>query len=199
MNMRINFLIILIFGLLRIDSGNAQLKDTIKGKVISSISFKRPKGNIYIIEKWNSNGTMADSLGNFTLIPLKEKSNYPIEISIGNYPKLEYVYKSDWTKRKNPKSIVIQGKCEITKETAKKDWKKEKAKLYIIGGIVPIENTRKDIKFERKFKVEYYDLGCNGKIYECLEDYNQYIFKLLDIKFNYKWRNLVRNDVVGIK
>ena len=84
-------LLLIIFSLLKIDFGFSQ-NNTIKGKVVSSISLKKPNGEIYIIEKGTTNGTLADSLGFFTLIPLKEKNNYFLEITVGSYDKLDYEY-----------------------------------------------------------------------------------------------------------
>jgi len=189
---------LIILSLLKTDFGYSQ-NDTIKGKVVSSISFKKPNGNIYILEKGTTNGTIADSLGFFTLITKKDRINYILEISVGNYDKLEYDYKSEWTKRKKPKSIVVSGKCKINKKKAKQDWKNGEAKLYLFGGIAPIENSKKDEKFERKFKVKYLDFGCDAEIYECISEYNEYIFKILDIKFGQKMRKLIRKDIVGFK
>jgi len=186
------------YSLLTTDFGYSQ-NDPIKGKVVSSISLKNPNENIYILEKGTTNGTIADSLGFFILIPEKEKTNYILEISVGNYDKLEYNYKFEWTKREKPKSIVVSGKCKINKNKAKQDWKNGEAKLYLFGGIAPIENSIKDNKFERKFKVQYIDFGCDTEIYECISEYNKYIFKNLDIKFGQKMRKLIRKDIIGFK
>jgi hypothetical protein len=191
-------LLLIIFSLLKIDFGFSQ-NNSIKGKVVSSISLKKPNVEIYIIEKGTTNGTLADSLGFFTLIPLKEKNNYSLEISVGSYDKLEYEYESEWTNWKKPKSIVVSGKCEINREKAKLDWKNGVAKLYLFGGIVPIGYSKKDDKFERKYKVKYQDFGCDTEIYECISEYNEYIFNILDIKFGEKMRKMIRKDIVGFK
>ena len=193
------FVIIFIFlAFLKAEFSYSQ-SDTIKGKIFSSISLKKPKGNIYIFEKGTTNETIADSLGFFILIPKTKKDVYFLEISTGNYPNIIYEYKSLWSKRKNPKSIVIKGECEIDKEKAKKDWKNGTPKLYLNSGTVPIANSRKDKKFERRFKVEYFELGCEAKIHECISEYNEYIIKILDIKYGEKWRKMKRNEIVGIK
>ena len=62
------------------------------------------------------------------------------------------------------------------------------------SGIAPIANTKKDEKFERKYKVEYVELGCEGKIYECVTEYNFYIIKILDIQYQRKWRKTKRKE-----
>ncbi len=193
------FLLTISFYLFLPQDGFSQVLDTIKGRIISSITMKRPIGEIYVLEKWTPNGVMADSLGNFYLIPLKEKSEYILQIMAGNYDMLEYKYKSEWSKRKNLKSIVVNGNCEINKRKALADLRKNELKLYIFGGIAPIGNTRKDSRFEKKFKIKYWDFGCEAKIQDCILDYNNRVFKFLDIKYGNKWRKMIREDVVGFK
>ncbi|WP_155810414.1 hypothetical protein [Polaribacter sp. Hel_I_88] len=161
--------------------------------------MKKPKGEIYVFEKGTSNGTIANDLGEFNLITKTKKESHFLEISVGNYPNLIYEYKTIWNKRKKPKSIVINGKCEITKEQARKDWKNGTPKLYLNSRIAPIENTKKDEKFERKYNVEYVELGCEGKIYECVTEYNFYIIKILDIQYQRKWRQTKRKEIVGME
>ena len=197
--MKIKFIIILLFlAFIKVEFSYSQ-KDTIKGKIFSFVNRKKPKGEIYIYEKGTSNGTIADSSGFFTLVPKTKNESYFLEISVGNYPNTIYEYKSLWNKRKNPKSIVIQGKCEINKEKAKKDWKNGTPKLYLSSGIAPVGNSKKDNKFEKKYKVKYVELGCERKIYECISEYNFYMIKILDIQYERKWRKMKREEIVGIE
>jgi hypothetical protein len=197
--MKIKFVIIfIILAFLKAEYSHSQ-NDTIKGKIFSSVSMKKPKGEIYVFEKGTSNGTIANDLGEFNLITKTKKESHLLEISVGNYPNLIYEYKTIWNKRKKPKSIVIDGKCEINKEQARKDWKNGTPKLYLNSGIAPIANTKKDEKFERKYKVEYVELGCEGKIYECVTEYNFYIIKILDIQYQRKWRKTKRKEIVGME
>ena len=197
--MKIKFVIIFTFlAFLKAEFSHSQ-NDTIKGKIFSSVNMKKPKGDIYIFEKGTSNGIIADSLGMFNLIPKTKKESYFLEISVGNYPNIIYEYKSFWSKRKKPKSIVIEGKCEINKEKARKDWKNGTPKLYLNSGIAPVANSRKDERFEKKYKVKYVELGCEGKIYECISEYNFYIIKILDIEYQRKWRKTKREGIVGIE
>ena len=111
---------------------------------------------------------------------------------------MEYEYRSEWSKRKKPKSIVINAECDIDKNKAAKDSKNKDLKLYIFGGIVPIMNSKKDLRFEKRFKLEYWDFGDEAKITECILSYNEWVFRYLDIKYGAVWRKKVRNDVVGI-
>ena len=197
--MKIKFVIIILFlAFIKVEFSYSQ-KDTIRGKIFSSISMKKPKGEIYIFEKGTTNGIIADSLGSFSFIPKAKKESYFLEISAGNYPNIIYEYKSLWSKRKNPKSIVIEGKCEINKEKAVKDWRNGTPKLYLSSGIAPVGNSKKDNKFEKKYKVKYVELGCEGKIYECISEYNFYIIKILDIEYQGKWRKTKREQIVGIE
>lgn len=196
--MKAKYVILILFlAFLKVEFSYSQ-NDTIRGKIFSSINMKKPKGEIYIFEKGTSNIVTADSLGIFKLIPTVKRENYILEILAENYPNTIYEYKSSWSKRKKPKSIVVQAKCEINKEKARKDWKNGTPKLYLSSGISPIANSKKDEKFEKMFKVKYFELGCDAKIYECVSEYNQYIIKILDIQFGAKWRKLKRPEIVGI-
>lgn len=197
--MKIKLLIFfLFFAFLKAEITHSQ-NDTIRGKIFSSVNRKIPKGEIYIFEKGTSNGTIANKNGEFSLIPKTNKEIYELEISVGNYPKLTYEYKAIWNKRKKPKSIVVIGQCEINREKARRDWKNGTPKLYINSGIAPVENSRKDKRFEKKYKVEYVELGCEAKIYECICEYNFYIIKILDIQYQREWRKTKREEIVGME
>lgn len=183
-------LLILVSGLTQ-----AQVLDTIHGRILSSVTWHAPKGNIYVVEKGTTNGAIADSLGVFKLVALKNKVEYALEISAGNYEKLEYLYKAEWTKRTKPKSIVVNAQCTIN--SVSQDYKAGGHKLYLIGGIAPIANSKSDKRFEKRFKLKYHDFGCTPIVYECAEKYNRLVFRLLDIKYDGKWRKKVRKDVIG--
>ena len=45
--------------------------------------------------------------------------------------------------------------------------------------------------------MKYQDFGCDTEIYECISEYNEYIFNILDIKFGEKMRKMIRKDIVG--
>ena len=188
--------LLLIFILLTSEIALSQTQDTIRGRVISSVTRYEPNGTVYVTEKGTSNGTIADSLGVFELIPLMDKETYNLEISAGYYEKLDYEFKSEWTKRTKPKSIVVSADCDL--KSVGKDWKKNGLKLYLMGGIAPIANSKSDKRFERKFRVKYYDFGCDAVVYECVEKYNRRTIRLLDLRYNGKWRKKVRKDVIGL-
>jgi len=176
----------------------AQVKDTIHGRIISSITKKVPHGEIYILEKGTSNETIADSTGVFKLVPIKNKDEYLLNISVGAYETLTYNYNSEWTKRSKPKSIVVSADCSIF-ESLIGSGENRGLKLYIIGGIAPIANTKSDKRFEKKYKVKYYDFGCEPQVYECIKKYNERVFEVLNRLHGGDWRKKVRRDVVGLK
>jgi len=191
-------LLILFLAFINTEYSSSQ-NDTIRGKIISSINMKKPIGDIYIFEKGTTNGTIADSLGIFTLVSKSQKEIYVLEISVGNYSNKTYKYKSSWSKRKKTKSIVINAECKINKEKARKDWQSGTPKLYINSGIAPVENSIEDKIFEKKYNIEYVELGCEAKIYECVTEYNFYIIKVLDIKYKREWRKTKREEIVGVE
>ena len=175
----------------------SQTQDTIRGRVISSVTKYEPKGTVYVIEKGTTNGTIADSLGRFELVPIKDKEKYNLEISAGYYEKLDYEYLSEWTKRTKPKSIVVSASCDL--DSVMQDWRKTEIKLYLIGSIVPIANSKSDNRFEKKYKMKYFDFGCEPlEVYECIEKYNKRAIMFLDLKYKGKWRKKVRKDVIGL-
>jgi len=194
--MKVKFLFILLF--IASEFMSAQVLDTIHGRIISSVTKEVPDGVIYIMEKGTSNGTLADSSGIFKLVPIKDKKEYILEISVGAYETLTYHYKSEWTERSRPKSIILSADCKML-ESHFNTSENKGLKLYIIGGIAPVANTKFDRRFEKKYKIRYYDFGCEPIVYECIEKNNERVFEVLDRLHGNKWRKEVRNDVVGYK
>lgn len=190
------FNLLIIFTVLISKVAVSQVQDTIRGRVISSITKYEPNGTVYVIEKGTTNGTIADSLGVFELVPLMDKEKYVLEITAGYYEKLEYEYKSEWTKRTKPKSIVVSADCDL--DNVAKDMRKTGFKLYLMGGIAPIANSKSDNRFEKRYKVKYYDFGCDAVVYECVEKYNKRTIMFMDLKYDGKWRRKVRQDVIGL-
>jgi len=72
----------------------------------------------------------------------------------------------------------------------------KKTKLLLIGGEAPIIYSSQR-KFERKYKVRYYDFGCLAPYKQCVISYNETIFDYLNKKYGVKWRIEIRNDVIG--
>lgn len=78
------------------------------------------------------------------------------------------------------------------------DIQERKAKLYIIGGIAPI-NYDDQSQFEELFGIKYFVSCCDVTFEECMTKYNLTIFEELDRKFGKSWRKEVRKDVLGFK
>lgn len=170
----------------------------IKGKIVSSITRLRPIGEIDIRIKGTYEFYTADEDGLFILYPKKEQEEYILVINAGTHDELEYHYYSEWRRRKHPKSIVVYSNIDVSKTTATQDFKKGQLQLYIQGGIAPIANSKRDNKFEKKYKITYTDFGCELKTIDALTDYNRRAFFLLDLKYGQKWRKKVRKDVIGL-
>jgi hypothetical protein len=95
--------------------------------------------------------------------------------------------------------FTLKATCSFDKERAENDIKISEIKVLLIGGIAPIANSKQDNRFEKKYRVKYYDFGCIADNYDCIEDYNKVIFKYLDSNFGKTWRKTIRNDVIGLR
>jgi hypothetical protein len=181
-----------------VSSSFAQEILPIKGRIVSSVTRFRPMGQIEIRFKGTYDIHTADKEGNFLLYPKKEREKYTLIINAGTHQELEYTYLSEWRKRSRPKSIVVYSNFDVSKKTARQDFKKGNLKLFIQGGIAPIANRKEDDKFEKKYKISYVDFGCDLKTIEALLDYNKRAFFFLDMTYGKKWRKRVRKDVKGL-
>jgi hypothetical protein len=99
----------------------------------------------------------------------------------------------------NDLSLVIKSNCPVNRIIAENDIKNGKIKLLLVGSVAPIANSKHDLLFQDKYKVFYYDYGCDAPAHECITQYNEKIFNYLDSKFDKQWRNEVRKDVIGLK
>ncbi|MDP3150097.1 MAG: carboxypeptidase-like regulatory domain-containing protein [Ignavibacteria bacterium] len=191
-------LVLLIFFIsIALFGQNANTKLILEGKVISKINNEPVQGcNVFI--KNTQMGTMADSLGNFIFYNLNKNGQYIISVSASGYPmKDTSIYLAEGT----PKTITIflNTDCIYDSTKAVEDLKNGKAKLLIAGGIAPMANSKEDLEFEAKYKVQYYDFGCTPPAYECISQYNKIIFEYLNNKYQNEWLRFVRKDVIGLK
>jgi hypothetical protein len=85
-----------------------------------------------------------------------------------------------------------------SKRQALNDIKAGKARLLVQGGIAPIYYPT-DKTFRETYKIGYEIFGCvaPGPI-ECLQEYNETIFKHLSGTYGNDWKNEVRKDVIGL-
>lgn len=169
----------------------------IKARVVSEITGYRPIGpiDIYLEEGWQH--ITADEKGHFQITPKQKKNVYKLTIYAGSHKVRTYEYKLEWTKRKHPKSIVVFSSIKASKEIAMKDFRKGELKLYIMGGIAPTANSKKDKRIEKKYNFTYYDLGCEAATEEAVLEYNERAIMILRLKHGQKWVKHVRKDIVG--
>lgn len=70
--------------------------------------------------------------------------------------------------------------------------------LILKSGISPVVYSG-DSAFCKKFGVVYWEEGCTGPKYTCMEAYNKQVFEHLTALHQKTWRRTVRPDVVGYK
>lgn len=179
-------------------SSTAQVSDTIYGRVFSSITKERPAGDILITEKGTGRTILADSLGEFKLVPKVKKDAYILVIMAGYHDLLEYQYEAEWAKRAGPKSIVVRTVCN--EEQATLDWKKKDVKPIIWYGFGRMDRdiSQDDKRFEKKYKVKYVDLNIIRIPIECAERFNRGVFIELDLKHGVSWRKKINSSVIGV-
>lgn len=189
-------LFLLLFLSNLIHSQNASNDFSISGnvKVLVKNEYVTPK-NVFIVLSPGNQTAVVDSLGNYKLDHLKSGHYIIKELSYNKTPKeynIELIDKSieDF-------NLTIIADCEVNQEIAEIDIKFNKPRLLIIGGIAPVIYKNQE-KFQKKYKIEYFDFGCVSPDEECIKLYNKFIFKYLDTKFGQKWRKEVRKDVVGL-
>jgi len=192
-----NQIIILLCIILSVFNGLAQVTDTIYGRVFSSITKERPAGDILITEKGTGRIILADSLGEFKLVPKVKKETYKLLIIAGYHDLLEYDYKSEWTQRSGPESIVVWAVCN--KEEFAKNLKKKDVKPIIWYGFGRMDRdlSQEDKRFEKKYKVNYVDLNIIRIPIECAERFNRGVFLELDLKHGVSWRKKINYSVIG--
>lgn len=174
--------------------GISYAQTEIIGKVISGISGEVPISEIYVKELITKQPlTMTDSLGNFRIEYLEPNKSYVIEISAFGYGNQKFDVKT----KSGINNVIfeLKAECGYSAERAESDWKNGKASLLLIGSIAPIANSPADKRFEKKYGIRYYDFGCTPPISECIKEYNERIFELMDKKYGMEWRKKVRSDV----
>ena len=174
----------------------------ISGSVKSDITDSIPIWNSYIeitnIDKpVNERMTMTDSLGLFELKGLKLNETYHLKVSTPGYEDQVFEVKTADSIIKI--TLRIKGDCYYSKDQAESDWKNGQGKLLIFGSIAPIANSPGDKKFEKTYKIRYFDFGDSPPAQECIRIYNERIFALMDKEFGVSWRKMVRKDVEYLK
>ena len=189
---KILLLTTLFFG---IGLSSAQVR--FEGKLISAkTKLELPKWILVKIVETNESA-LTDSTGCFTFSNLDKNRHYTLE-SISTLDvdpfKFEFETENDSLVKR---TFEVKTNCGFDDETAKIDWGNKKAKLYIIGSIAPIKNSKADEKFEKKYKIKYHDFGCTPSVpTQCIIEYNREILSLLQKEYGEKWKSKIRNDVV---
>ena len=166
----------------------------IRGTVLSELTAMKPDADIYIeVLQSRHPGTIADSLGKFRLEYLEPNKEYLLKISAFGFPTQEFEVVTS-TGIAN-ELFLLKAECEFDAEKADSDWQNRTPKLLLFGSIAPVANTKADQRFEKKYKIKYYDFGCTPPAMDCLKLYNERIFELMDEKYGKEWRKKVRPDV----
>jgi len=139
---------------------------------------------------------VTDTNGNFTFSNLMV-GKYKLEVSGFGHESLDTLITLT-DKSVESLNLIMIADCEINKTIAERDIDKNKPRLLLASGIVPTVYNNQH-KFERKYKVSYYEYGCVAPAHECMVQYNRIIFEYLDKKFGKDWRKDVREDIVGYK
>jgi hypothetical protein len=137
----------------------------------------------------------ADSLGNFTLENLGFNKSYSFEIHSMDYGSFKFNFTTT-NEKVLTKIFELIPNCEYNAETAKSDWTNKKPKLLLFGSLAPRLNSKADLKFEKKYNIEYYEFGCTPPPLECAAEYNKTISEFLDNEFGVEWRKYVRKDIL---
>ena len=172
---------------------NAQVK--LEGKIISAKTKLNPSEEIVITVKETKEIVFTDSLGNFTLSKLDKNRRYSIELTSFLYGKVNIEFETQ-SNNQIQKTFEVDANCDFDSETARSEWKNKTAKLYLIGSIAPIANSKNDKKFEKKYNLKYFDFGCTPAPLECIIEYNKQILRLMEMEYGEKWKKEIRKDVV---
>lgn len=188
------------FLILLVSFANAQKLDSfeVSGTVVSLNSNEPiPFATIMLTR---TQGYMSDSAGNFKIKNLG-KGQHILHFSAAGFQQKDttvFISENDINNFK----LFVQTDCTGTPhfnlERAQQDIEAGKPKLLLIGSIAPMHYKSQD-KFEKKYKVYYFDFGCTPDFNECILEYNRMVFAYLDKKYGNKWRKEARTDIIGFK
>ncbi len=139
---------------------------------------------------------ISDSLGKFNFDNLKS-GKYNLKVMGLGYQNVDTLISLE-NKSIQDINLLLIADCEVNKEIAEQDIRKKKPKLLLVGSIAPVIYPDQN-KFEKKYKIEYYDFGCVSPANECILQYNERIFEYMDEKYGKSWRKEVRKDVIGFR
>ena len=162
----------------------------IKGKVLLQSSHEPQEYcNVFLKNTPMGVDTYIDGTFEFKNLNLPE---YILVYSIVGYTTQDTLIKKSDTVHEYV--LYLSTDCYYSEKQALKDIEDKQPKLLMAGGIAPVVYSE-DEDFENKYGVKYYDFGCTPPPKECMEEYNETIFKYLDKKYGSRWRKEVRKDV----
>jgi len=88
--------------------------------------------------------------------------------------------------------------CAAATSLAERDVRANTPFLILSSGEAPVMFTT-DAAFEKRFKAEYYEMGCIAPPAACALAYNCRIFDYLQATYGKTWQRQVRKDVIGLK
>lgn len=170
-------------------------QNTIKGKLITSESFKEQFPVMLVSVDGFSEKSPIDKKGLFELPIEKQQTEYLLNFFINDSLVKKYTYKNEWSRRKRPKSISLSGTCFVTNKTASQDWKNKNAKLYVLQ---QNKLSPHHIKLQKKYGFSYLLINKNNYInYDCFITYNHRIIKNLILSKDIFFKDLNQN-IVGL-
>jgi hypothetical protein len=176
---------------------NAQDSDylSISGRVRLLAGFELTTPiQAYVIIKSVNKFAITDTLGQFRIDSLLQ-GTYKLSIQGLGYQNTDTIIKI--IKSINDLELLTIVKCEINKDIAQQDIKKNKPRLLLSSGIVPVIYSDQ-VNFEKKYGVIFFDYGDITPPLECIQQYNKEIFAYLDYKFGKIWRREVSKDLIGL-
>lgn len=190
--------VIILFLLLITIASFSQTKDTIRGKLFFSHSFYNKFSLIIVKESDTKMPVVLNKNGEFELIPKVNKKYYDLVFSYKGNTFRKFKFKQEWTKRKRPKSISLNEKCNASKQTALADMRNEEVKFYIFDrNFSKSKRTNKDKRVAKRYNFEYISLK-RIEQFDCYLNYNEQILRLLPLKVGNKFIDELNKNVIGL-
>lgn len=167
-------------------------QNTYRGRAVSALTGRGLKGAM--IEVSGKLVGDTDSLGYFVL-ELDSANNIALDFStleVGNIGIGGLHFKKG-----EVLEISLMPDCLYS---SSKDIKQGKIKFLMAFNAFSPQLTKRDLAFEKKYKVEYYGYGegCTGIVMDCMETYNKAAAAFLDKKYGKSWRKEVNKGVPGL-
>ncbi len=189
---------VIILFLLGTISSFSQTKDTIRGKLYFSHYFHNEFSLILVKEKDSRTSVVLNKNGEFELIPSVDKKNYDLIFTYKDDTIRKFKFEKKWTKRKRPKSISLNEKCNASRKTALIDIKNNDVKLFLFSRNLnenTINNLDKEIAKQYNFKYVYLK---RIEQFDCYLDYNRKVLEILPLKIGSEFLKKLNKNVIGM-